>query len=111
MPEKDNLLQAVSQKRSKGMRFVFSGPNIRQFKIPDIFAPFFQQDSGKLDKVRILTFGDATMKNFWILSNTWLVDGASEISPENFCQTATIHVELCHIVYLYCYQKNRKKKL
>ena len=34
------------------------------------------------------------MKNLLNLSNTWLVEGTFKLSPENFYQIYTIHVEL-----------------
>ena len=69
-------------------------PTDRHFDVPDEFAPFLLQDSGKDDKERILIFGDVTMKNLLNLSNTWLVDGTFKLSPEIFYQIYTIHVEL-----------------
>ena len=94
MPKKDNLLRAVSPKRQKAMCLQVPAPTDRHFDVPDEFAPFLLQDSGKDDKERILIFGDVTMKNLLNLSNTWLVDGTFKLSPEIFYQNYTIHVEL-----------------
>ena len=74
MPKKDNLLRAVSRKRQKAMCLQIPAPTDRHFDVPDEFAPFLLQDSGKDDKERILIFGDVTVKNLLNLSNTWLVD-------------------------------------
>ena len=70
MPKKDNLLRAVSRKRKKAMCLQIPAPTDRHFDVPDEFAPFLLQDSGKDDKERILIFGDVTMKNLLNLSNT-----------------------------------------
>ena len=94
MPKKDNLLRAVSRKRQKAMCLQIPAPTDRHFDVPDEFAPFPLQDSGKDDKERILIFRDVTMKNLLNLSNTWLVDGTFKLSPEIFYQIYTIHVEL-----------------
>ena len=71
MPKKDNLLRAVSRKRQKAICLQIPAPNNRHFDVPNEFAPFLLQDSGKDDKERILIFGDATMKNLLNLSNTY----------------------------------------
>ena len=94
MPKKDNLLRAVFRKRQKAICLQIPAPTDRHFDVPDEFAPFLQQDSGKDDKEQILIFGDATMKNLLNLSNTWLVDETFKLSPEIFYQIYTIHVEL-----------------
>ena len=86
MPKKDNLLRAISRKRQKAMCLQIPAPTDRHFDVPDEFAPFLQQVSGKDDKERILIFGDVTMKNLLNLSNTWLVDGTLKLSPEIFYQ-------------------------
>ena len=83
-PKKDNLLRAVSRKRQKAMCFQIPAPTDRNFDVPDEFAPFLLQDSGKDDKEQILKFGEATMKNLLNLSNTWFVDGPFKFSPEFF---------------------------
>ena len=63
-------------------------PTDWQFDVPDEFAPFLLQDSGKDDKERILIIGDATMKNL-------------------------LNLFLCTILYvfMYCYRKKQKKTL
>ena len=83
-PKKDNLLRAVFRKRQKAMCFQIPAPTDRHFDVPDEFAPFLLQDSGKDDKEQFLIFGDATMKNLLNLSNTWFVDGPFNLSPEFF---------------------------
>ena len=86
MPKKDNLLRAVSRKRQKAMFLQIPAPTDRHFDVRDEFVPFLLQDSGKDDKQRVLTFGGATMKNLMNLSNTWLVDGTFNMSPDIFYQ-------------------------
>ena len=62
-------------------------PTDGHFDVPDGFAPFLLQDSGKDDNERIPISGNATMKNLLNLSNTWLVvDGTFKLSPEIFYQ-------------------------
>ena len=87
--------EVVNQiKRSAQYSTPTGDPTDRYFDVPDEFAPFLLQDSGKDDKERILIFGDATMKNLLSLSMTWLVDGVFKLSPEIFYQIYKIHVEL-----------------
>ena len=62
MPKNDNLLKAVSQKRQNTMCLQIPVPINRHFEVPDEFALFLLQDSGKDDKERILVSPDATMK-------------------------------------------------
>ena len=91
---KDNLMRAVSRKRPNNMCLQIPAPTDWHFKILDDFPPFLLQDKGEDDNDRILTFGDATMKNLLSFSNTRFVDGAFILLPDIFHQTYTIHVEL-----------------
>ena len=83
-PKKDNLLRTVYQKRQKELCAQIPGPTDRHFDVLDEFAPFFRQDTEKHDNERILIIGNATMKNFLNLSNTWLVDGICKLLPGTF---------------------------
>ena len=63
MPKKGQPVAAVSRKWQKEMCLQIPAPTDRQFNVPDEFAPFLLQDSGKDDKERTLIFGYATRKN------------------------------------------------
>ena len=76
-------------------------PTDRHFDVPDEFAPFFPQDSGKDCRSLNLNFGDSIIKKLLNLSNTWLVDGTFKWSPEIFYQIYTFYVEL-HSFSLSC---------
>ena len=67
-------------------------PTDGHFDVPDGFAPFLLQDSGKDDNERIPISGNATMKNLLNLSNTWLVE-LLNCHQKSFIKL-TIHVRL-----------------
>ena len=93
MPKKQPVASSPSKTTKRDVSSNTS-PTDRHIDVPDEFAPFLLQDSGKDDEERIPIFGDATMKKLLNLSNTWLVDGTFKLSPEFFYQIYTIHVEL-----------------
>ena len=95
------------------MCFEIPAPTDRHFKVRDEFGPLFLHDSGKNDNERILTFGDTTMKNLLILSNSWLIELLN--CPNIFHQNYTIHVELQGFtppcVYVLLPNKTEKKSM
>ena len=93
MPKKDNLLRAVSRKRQKEMCLQIHVSADRHFDVPDEFAPFFLQISGKDNNEQILKIGNATRKILLNLSKIWFVDGTFIFLPENFHQIYKIDVE------------------
>ena len=87
-------------------------PTDQSFDVPDEFAPFLLQESGKNNKKRLLLIGDATMKNLRSSSITWLVDGTCKLSPEIFYQSYANHAELkgFTLLFVYLLQTNKSEK-
>ena len=94
LPKKENLIRTACRKRQRENRIDAPTPIDRHFDIPEEFKTFLLKDSGKDDSERILMFGDTTMKNSLNFSKTWLLDGTFKLSPDNFYQIYTIHIEL-----------------
>ena len=94
LPKKENLFRTACRKRQRENRIDAPTPIDRHFDIPGEFKTFLLKDSGKDDSERIFMFGDTTMKNLLNFSKTWLIDGTFKLSPDNFHQIYTIHIEL-----------------
>ena len=94
LPKKENLIRTACRKRQRENRIDAPTPIDRHFDIPEEFKTFLQKDSGKDDSKRILMFGVTTMNNLLNFSKTWLIDGTFKLSPANFFQIYTIHIEL-----------------
>ena len=111
LPRKKILFRTACRKRQRENRIDAPTPIDRHFDIPEEIKTFLLKDSGNDDSERILMFGDTTRKPLPNLSKTWLIDRTFKLSPDNFYQIYTIHIELKGFGSTCVYLQQIRKKL